>query len=90
MVLESGEEIRAKAVASSADLRVTFARLVGLEQLPADYAGIVRGFRFRGATAKVNLALDACPDFALPAGSGAAPRRRHLDFAEPRVSRAGL
>src|SRR6187455_2636098 len=56
VVLESGEEIRAKAVASSADLRVTFARLVGLDQLPAEYAGLVRGFRFRGATAKVNLA----------------------------------
>ncbi len=39
VVLESGEEIRAKAVASSADLRVTFARLVGLEHLPAEYAG---------------------------------------------------
>ena len=43
VVLESGEEIRARAVASSADLRVTFARLVGLEQL----AGRVRRPRAR-------------------------------------------
>src|SRR5215212_8349510 len=70
VVLESGEEIRAAAVASSADLRVTFARLVGLEQLPTEFAGLVRGFRFRGATAKVNLALDACPDFACRPGAG--------------------
>jgi phytoene dehydrogenase-like protein len=63
VVLESGEEIRARAVASSADLRVTFARLVGLEHLPPEFAAVVRGFRYRGATAKVNLALDALPDF---------------------------
>jgi phytoene dehydrogenase-like protein len=70
VVLESGEEIRAKAVASSADLRVTFARLVGLEHLPSEFATIVRGFRFRGATAKVNLALDALPDFRSLPGPG--------------------
>jgi phytoene dehydrogenase-like protein len=70
VVLESGEEIRARAVASSADLRVTFARLVGLEHLPSEFAGLVRGFRFRGATAKVNLSLDACPDFACRPGPG--------------------
>jgi phytoene dehydrogenase-like protein len=70
VVLESGEEIRAKAVASSADLRVTFARLVGLEHLPSEFAAIVRGFRFRGATAKVNLALDALPDFRSLPGPG--------------------
>src|SRR5262245_18771114 len=70
VVLESGEEIRAKAVASSADLRVTFARLVGLEHLPPEFSAIVRGFRFRGATAKVNLALDALPDFRSWPGRG--------------------
>ncbi len=70
VVLESGEEIRARAVASSADLRVTFARLVGLEHLPTEFAGLVRGFRFRGATAKVNLALDALPDFRCRPGAG--------------------
>jgi phytoene dehydrogenase-like protein len=70
VVLESGEEIRAKAVASSADLRVTFARLVGLEHLPSEFASLVRGFRFRGATAKVNLALDALPDFRCLPGAG--------------------
>jgi phytoene dehydrogenase-like protein len=70
VVLESGEEIRARAVASSADLRVTFDRLVGLEHLPADFAEIVRGFRFRGATAKVNLALDALPEFRSRPGPG--------------------
>jgi phytoene dehydrogenase-like protein len=70
VVLESGEEIRAGVVASSADLRTTFARLVGLEHLPTEFAGVVKGFRFRGATAKVNLALDALPDFRCRPGPG--------------------
>jgi phytoene dehydrogenase-like protein len=70
VVLESGEEIRARVVASSADLRTTFARLVGLEHLPDDFAAVVRGFRFRGATAKVNLALDALPNFRCRPGPG--------------------
>ena len=70
VVLESGEEIRARAVASSADLRVTFARLVGLEHLPTEFAAVVRGFRYRGATAKVNLALDALPEFRCKPGPG--------------------
>jgi phytoene dehydrogenase-like protein len=70
VALESGEEIRARAVASSADLRVTFDRLIGLEHLPSEFAGVVRGFRFRGATAKVNLALEALPDFRCRPGPG--------------------
>ena len=63
VVLANGDEHRATIVVSSADLRVTFERLVGLNQVPADFADAVRHFRFRGASAKVNLALDALPDF---------------------------
>ena len=63
VVLANGDEHRAAIVVSSADLRVTFERLVGLNQVPADFADSVRHFRFRGASAKVNLALDALPEF---------------------------
>lgn len=63
VVLANGDEHRASIVVSCADLRVTFERLVGLNQVPADFADSVRHFRFRGASAKVNLALDALPEF---------------------------
>jgi phytoene dehydrogenase-like protein len=70
VVLESGEEIAAPTIVSGADLRVTFDRLVGLEHLPSEFADTVRRFRFRGATAKVNLALDGLPDFLGLPGAG--------------------
>jgi phytoene dehydrogenase-like protein len=63
VVLENGEEHRAKVVLSNADVRVTFERLVGFDRLPQDFADAVRRFRFRGSSAKVNLALDGLPTF---------------------------
>lgn len=70
VVLENGDELRARAVVSSADARVTFERLVGLQHLPDEFAATVRKFRFRGASAKVNLALDGLPEFKSKPGAG--------------------
>ena len=68
VVLEGGEEIRAGSVVSGADPRRTFMQLVGEKLLPGEFVDAIRRFRFRGASAKVNLALDALPDFTcLPA-----------------------
>jgi len=87
IVLANGDEHRATIVVSSADLRVTFERLVGLNQVPADFAEAVRHFRFRGASAKVNLALDALPEFLVhPEGDahlrGAISISPGLDYME--------
>jgi phytoene dehydrogenase-like protein len=73
VVLENGDEIRATTVASSVDPRVTFLRLIGEDLLPDDFAGDVRRYKFRGSSGKVNLALDALPDFTSLPGPG-----RHL------------
>ncbi len=63
VVLESGEELRARAVASSLDPRQTFVRLVGPAHLPPEFVQAVERFKFRGSSGKVNLALDALPTF---------------------------
>jgi phytoene dehydrogenase-like protein len=63
VVLENGEEHRARVVLSNADVRVTFERLVGFDRVPEDFADAVRRYRFRGSSAKVNLALDGLPTF---------------------------
>jgi phytoene dehydrogenase-like protein len=47
VVLESGEEIAAKVVVSSADVRRTFLQLLEPGILPADFEAQVRRFRFR-------------------------------------------
>ena len=63
VVLEGGEEIRARRVASSADPRRTFVDLVGEKHLPAEFVAAIRRYRFRGSSAKVNLALGELPRF---------------------------
>jgi phytoene dehydrogenase-like protein len=70
VVLEGGEEIRAKLVVSGADPRRTFLGLVGEKHLPGPFADAIKRFRFRGSSAKVNLALGELPDFGALPGRG--------------------
>jgi phytoene dehydrogenase-like protein len=70
VVLGDGEEIRARCVASSLDPRQTFLRLVGREHLPDELVAETERYKFRGSSGKVNLALDALPDFASLRGPG--------------------
>src|SRR6516162_10873723 len=71
VVLESGEEIDADLVSSSVDPRLTFLKLVGEKELPGDFVEDVKRYKFRGSSGKVNLALDALPDFRSIPGPGA-------------------
>ena len=71
VALANGDEIRANLVLSSADPRRTFLELVGEKHLPGAFTEGVRRFRFRGASAKVNLALGELPDFTCLPGRGA-------------------
>jgi phytoene dehydrogenase-like protein len=71
VVLASGEEIRAGLVISNADPRRTFLELVGEKHLPGEFVDGIRAFRFRGASAKLNLALGELPDFTCLPGRGA-------------------
>jgi phytoene dehydrogenase-like protein len=71
VVLENGDEIRAKLVVSNADPRRTFMQLVGEKHLPDEFVDSIRRFRFRGSSAKVNLALGELPDFTCLPGRGA-------------------
>ncbi len=64
VVLASGEEIAAHAVASGADPRSTLLGLVDASELGPGVADRVRGYRCTGTAAKVNLALSRLPRFA--------------------------
>src|SRR3954468_17241742 len=70
VTLESGEELRADAVLSSADSRVTFERLLEPDVLDDEFLSDVRRYKFRGSSGKVNLALDGLPDFTSLPGQG--------------------
>jgi phytoene dehydrogenase-like protein len=70
VVLKNGDEIAANLVVSSLDPRLTFRRLLEPDQLPDDLLEDVDRYKFRGSSAKVNLALDALPDFTSLPGPG--------------------
>ncbi len=71
VVLENGEEIASRVVSSSLDPRRTFFQMVGRAELPEDFAEDIDRYKFRGSSGKVNLALDALPDFTSLPGPGA-------------------
>ena len=72
-MLESGEEIHAAIVSSSVDPDLTFLKFIESRELPGDFLDEVQRYKFRGSSGKVNLALDALPDFTCLPGAG-----RHL------------
>ncbi len=61
--LKGGEEISARTVISNADPRRTFFEFVGAPNLGPTFVRRVRNIRYRGTTAKVNLALSDLPRF---------------------------
>lgn len=69
VVLDNGDDIYAKKIISSADPRRTFLQMVGSQHLEEDFVSQMQRFRFRGCSAKVNLALDSLPEFACRPGS---------------------
>jgi phytoene dehydrogenase-like protein len=70
VVLDSGEEIEASIVLSSADAKVTFLDLLEPGTLDPAFEQEVRRFKFRGSSGKVNLAVDRLPEFTCLPGVG--------------------
>jgi phytoene dehydrogenase-like protein len=72
VVLEGGDEIRARTVVSALDPHRTFRGLVGETHLDPDFLAAIGRFRMRGSSGKVNLAVDRRPEFSCRPGD------RHL------------
>jgi phytoene dehydrogenase-like protein len=71
VVLEGGEELHAPLVASNADPKVTFLKLLAPGHLDPEFRAAVERFRVEGTSLKMNLALDELPDFtAFPSAPG--------------------
>jgi phytoene dehydrogenase-like protein len=70
VVLGNGDYLTAGVMSSSVDPRLTFMKMVGREHLPEDFADEIQRYKFRGSSGKVNLALDALPDFTAIPGEG--------------------
>jgi phytoene dehydrogenase-like protein len=70
VALESGEEISARTVLSSLDVRRTLLGLMEPGALDPSIEAAIRRYKFRGSSGKVNLALDGLPDFSCLPGPG--------------------
>jgi phytoene dehydrogenase-like protein len=70
VVLDNGDYFTADVVASSLDPHQTFLKLVGDEHLPGEFVEDVRRYKFRGSSGKVNISLDALPEFRSLPGAG--------------------
>jgi phytoene dehydrogenase-like protein len=83
VVLDNGDEIAAGVVVSSVDPHLTFLKFMDERDLPSDFVEGVRRYKFRGSSGKVNLALDALPNFTCLPGPG--PHMRGAISISPSV-----
>ena len=74
VALESGDEIYADVICSSVDPRLTFVKMLEPGHLPDEFMEGVKRYKFRGSSGKVNMALDALPEFKCLPGIGAHQR----------------
>ena len=84
VVLANGDYITADIIASSVDPHLTFLHMVGPDHLPTEFVDDVKRYKFRGSSSKVNLALDALPNFKSIPGEG--PHLRGAISISPSVN----
>jgi phytoene dehydrogenase-like protein len=76
VALESGDEFYAPIVASNADARVTFLRLLDRSALPEAFVADVERISYASASLKINVALAELPSFQAVPGTAPGPQHR--------------
>ena len=83
--LESGETITARRIVSTADPKLTFLKLVGVEHLDIGFTNRIGRIRSDGYVGKLHLALSSAPQFRNLTGAAGrlliAPRMDSIEFA---------
>ena len=70
IVLDDGEIIRAKYIASSVNPKLLYTRLLPADALPAAFLDRIRNWRNGSGTFRMNVALNALPSFTALPGDG--------------------
>ena len=63
VVLENGDELRARIIVSNLDAKRTFTRIMDRNDLPDGIYERAKHFKIRGSSGKVNIALKGMPKF---------------------------
>ncbi len=91
VALADGTEFRARKVASNADCRVTFERLLDQKDLPEEFLTAVSRIDYSSATVKINVCLSEPPNFTALPGSGVGPQHHgtmHVCPSQDYIERA--
>ncbi len=89
MLLDDGEQIKAKLVISNLDVRRTFLETMDAKDLPDEFLRQVKNFKIRGSSGKLNIALDGLPRFpAIPEGSPSTRGDMHVTDTIEMMERA--
>ena len=70
VVVGGGHEIKSRTVISATDTHRTFFKMVGEQHLRNEFVQQLKRFKYRGSSAKVNLAVDRLPEFSCKPGDG--------------------
>jgi phytoene dehydrogenase-like protein len=70
IILDNGETVRAKYVASSVNPKLLYTRLLPADALPAAFLNRIRNWRNGSGTFRMNVALNAAPSFTALPGAG--------------------
>src|SRR4030081_3430373 len=89
VILDDGETVRAKYVASSVNPKLLYTRLLPADAVPTAFLDRIKGWRNGSGTFRMNVALNALPSFTglpgacdhLTAGILIRPSLQHLDRA---------
>ena len=76
VALATGEEVLGRVVISSADPKITFLKLIDPGDLDEEFRAEVSRIRMEGCSMKINLALDALPEFTAFPGSQVGPHHK--------------
>ncbi|MEO0906631.1 MAG: NAD(P)/FAD-dependent oxidoreductase [Pseudomonadota bacterium] len=89
VTLTNGDVLKARKVVSNLDAKRTFLNVMERKDLPADLVKRAENFKIRGSSGKLNIALDAMPEFpALPPGSPLTLGHMHFSDTLERLERA--
>jgi phytoene dehydrogenase-like protein len=70
VILDNGETVRAKYVASSVNPKLLYTRLVPADALPPAFLARIRNWRNASGSFRINVALNALPSFTALPGEG--------------------
>src|SRR5665213_588762 len=70
IILDNGQTIRAKYVASSVNPKLLYTRLLPADALPAEFLARIGNWRNGSGPFRINVALDALPSFTALPGPG--------------------